>query len=391
MSELNYGGLISIEDLDEIRRLVLSGNVCGWWGKQSGGEYLHRFENRMSTVTGLRHVKAVSSGTASIYLALRALGVQRGDAVITTAYNHIGGLAPIIHNDSIPYFVDVDEYGNMNYLSFLKALEEPHRSNSLAESLGLKSPASRPKVVVITHELGTPCRDTKMIVKKAHDHDMTVIEDCSQALGAKIDFDPVGSFGDVACFSTGGDMTKMITTGEGGVVASNIGYIADAVDNLRNHGDKKGAIYPCFNFRMSDLNALIGLITLKKLDEQLTRTKVNADYLITSLKEAWVYHDPPKNVTSSNYIIPFTPNGYSDPLSAVPRVEEKLGPSKPRRAVSRGYQTVLTDLPTCRDYPRGNLINTYAMKDTSLWVDWHRWPHTRGTMKDVIDILTDVF
>lgn len=381
-TELDYSMLYTEAELKEITDLIRSGNVCGWWGKQSGGKYVNRFENRIKVVTDLKYAKAVSNGTSSIYLALRALGVQKNDLVFTTAYNHVGGLAPITLNGSIPLFVDVDQFGNMDYNSLYYAVDDC-----------IRRPQTQCKMtaVIITHSLGQPCAETKKIVKLAHDNDMTVIEDCSQALGSEIDGFPVGGVGDAACYSVGGDMTKMITTGEGGIIATNTKFIADAVDNLRNHGDKAGALYPCFNFRMSDLNALIGLITLNTLDMQLLQTKVNADHLIRSIKGIWKYHDPPKNTKPSHYIMKFSPEGPTDPQAVVDKIEKTFGKPKPRMAVSRGYTKMLNELPVARNYPHTRLDNTHALSKESLWIDWHRWPHTKETMASMIDAIKEVF
>ena len=386
MFKLDYSELFKEEDLKEITDLIKSGYVCGWWSHPDGGEHLRRFEARMRNYTETKYVKAVSSGTASILLALRAMGVHRNDIVITAGYNHIGGLAPITQIGAIPFFTDVDGYGNISYESFISAVESLKHRHIFSNT--------RPgaAAVVITHSLGQPCMDTKKIVKYAHDHNIAVIEDCSQALGASINLHPVGCFGDVACFSVGGDMTKMITTGEGGIIATDIGYVADGIDNMRNHGDKEGAQYPCFNFRMSDLQALIGFITLKTLDMQLVRTKVNADYLIESLKKIWVTIDPPKHTTPSNYILKFHAEGpLADPRIAVEIVAEKFGASQPRMAVSQGYRTALTDLEICRSFPRTITPMINRIIETSLWVDWHRWPHTRETIDPLIATLEDVF
>lgn len=385
MFELDYSGLFSDEDMKLITDLIKSGKVCGWWNNPEGGEHLRLFEYQMKTRIGLKHAKAVSNGTTAIYLALRALGIGPGSVVITAGYNHIGGLAPITNLGATPLFTDVDHYGNISHSSFIDAL---HALNFMKHHGNLSCGKF---AVVITHTLGQPCADTEKIIKTARNYDMAVIEDCSQALGAFIGFKHVGCFGDIACFSTGGDMTKMITCGEGGVIATDIGYIADAVSNLRNHGDKNGVLYPCFNYRMSDIQALIGWITLKKFDDQITRTKVNADYLTRSVKDTWTTLTPPSNTTPSNYILKLHANGHlPDPQITVENIIQEFGPPQPRMAVSTGYKTALTELPICSKFQHPPTPMIRELIETSLWVDYHRWPHTRETMDPLIQALMEL-
>ena len=156
------------------------------------------FEQKFANYIGTKEAIAVSNGTTSRYVALLACGVKKGDVVAVSPYTHVGSVAPIVMIGAIPKFVDVDEFGNI----------DPNKIEGSE------------KAIVAAHQLGTPCNMEKLM-NIAESKKIPLIEDSAQGTGAEYDGRKLGSIGDAGCFSIGGDMTKVISTGEGGIVTTN--------------------------------------------------------------------------------------------------------------------------------------------------------------------------
>lgn len=235
----------------------------GWVAK---GEYIKKFENRCAEFLGVKHAFAVSSGTAALEVALRALNPDKKE-VITNSCSCSSNANAILHAGYMPVFVDVTATDfNINVEEI-----ESH----LTPETG---------VIMPIHLFGQPC-DMDPIVQIAKKHNLPVIEDCAQAFGAKYKGRPAGSFGEAACFSFYSN--KIITTGEGGLVVTNSREIADRVHLIRNHGQDAPFNHVIFgsNFKMTNIQAAVGFGQMEKIQEIVERRRANAQFYYEHLKQ----------------------------------------------------------------------------------------------------------
>jgi len=227
----------------------------GWLSSQ--GPFVTLFENRFATFCGSKYGVAVSSGFAAIHLALLSLGVY-GQEVIVPTFTFAGTVNAIIHAGAKPLFVD----SNSHDLTI--------STTELASKISNKT-----RAIIPVHIYGIPCNMNE-IIKIAKQYGAYVIEDAAQAHGAEYRGKRVGSIGHIGCFSFYGN--KIITTGEGGICLTDNRKIAMRIQILRDHGlcvqkdNIKKYCWPIdvgFNYRMSSLEAAVGLAQLDKINEIL--------------------------------------------------------------------------------------------------------------------------
>lgn len=233
--------LLGDEELEAIRAVMQSGQVAQ-------GPVVAEFESVFAQMCGVRYAIATSSGTTALHLALLAHGIGPGDEVITSPFTFIASANSILYTGARPVFVDVEEDTfNMDAAQIEAAI------------------TPRTKAIMPVHLFGLPC-DMGAIMDIAARHGLAVIEDACQAHGATYAGQAAGSFGS-GCFSF--YATKNMTTAEGGMVTTNDEAIAERVRLLRNHGMRQRYYHEelGYNFRMTDLQAAIGLVQLRKLPE----------------------------------------------------------------------------------------------------------------------------
>lgn len=225
----------------------------GW--VSSRGKYIGVFEKKFSEFCASRYGVACSSGTAALHVALLSCGISPGDEVIVPTLSFIATANAVRYIGAKPVFVDCDpstwclDYTNMK-----------------------KSLTKKTKAVIPVHLYGHPA-DMAPILDLARAHGLYVIEDAAEAHGAQYNGRPVGSMGDVGCFSFYGN--KIITTGEGGMCVTNNKRIADRIRLLVNHGmgtKKYVHRYLGFNYRITNLQAALGVAQLERI-EQVIETK----------------------------------------------------------------------------------------------------------------------
>ncbi len=242
------------------------------------GEQTRRFETAFASYIGVDHAIAVANGTLALELALRALAIGPGDEVIVTARSYFASVSCIVAVGARPVFADVDPISqNIDPLAVEAAI----------------TPATR--AVICVHLAGWPC-DMPRIVDICRQHDLDLIEDCAQALGASIEQRRVGSFGDAAAFSFCTD--KILSTGgEGGMLVMRDPAIWRRAWSYKDHGKNYDKVvssptggtfrwlHETFgsNYRMTEMQAAIGLRQLSKLPEWLARRKENAAVLTRRL------------------------------------------------------------------------------------------------------------
>ncbi|MCX7733541.1 MAG: DegT/DnrJ/EryC1/StrS family aminotransferase [bacterium] len=229
------------------------------------GKYVAEFESLVAEYLGVKYAVAVSSGTSALHLSLIALGIGAGDGVIVPAYTFPATVNVIELVGAKPVLVDVDiETYNLKVKDISKFV------------------SPKTKAVLPVHLFGNPA-DMEEISDVAKFYGLKIIEDAAGALGATYDGKKCGTFGEVGCFSF--HPRKIISTGEGGIVATNNYEIAEKIRLLRNHGmrsDKYGRydfFTVGFNYRMNELEAVLGINQMKKIHQILEeRHKIYSIY-----------------------------------------------------------------------------------------------------------------
>jgi perosamine synthetase len=218
-----------------------------------GGPYVRRFEERLASLLGSRHVVAVSSGTSALYASLLALGLRPGDRVIVPALTFAATANVVVALGGVPVFADIELD---TYCIDAGALDEA----VLREAKGL----------VPVHLFGHVC-DMDALRKLCEQHGLWMIEDAAQALLAKYRGRCAGTFGELGCFSF--YPTKLITTAEGGAVATQSNELARRLRLIRNHGASRGYEVEALglNLRLPEPLAALGGAQLRRARKLLRR------------------------------------------------------------------------------------------------------------------------
>jgi len=238
-----------------------------------GGETVQEFEKKFAEYHGVKHAIAVNSGTASLHIAVAAAGVGPGDEVITTPYTFSASATSVLHHNGIPVFADIN----------------PKTFNLDPEKVREKITDST-KAIIAVHLYGHPV-DMDPIMELAQEQDLKVIEDNAQSPGALYNNKLAGTIGDFGTFSF--QQTKNIMTGEGGMTITDDDELAERARMVRNHGEYylegKPRAYVTnilgWNYRMTELEAAVGIEQLKRLDELNDIRIRNADFLTSELSK----------------------------------------------------------------------------------------------------------
>lgn len=224
------------------------------------GPRVAQFEKDLSQYHGGRKALCVSSATAGLQLALEAIGLEKGDEVITTPLTFVATLNAIVQAGGKPVLVDIDPKTlNMDF-------------NRLEQAI-----TSRTKVIMPVHFAGLPV-DLDGLYAIADIHNLRVVEDCAHAIGAEYDNSRIGSFGDIQVMSF--HPNKNITTGEGGAIITEDENIVQTIEKLRFHGIDRSAFnrfaksgsqqydvdMPGYKYNMMDMQAALGLHQLPALN-----------------------------------------------------------------------------------------------------------------------------
>lgn len=217
------------------------------------GPLVDEFETLFSSYLATQHAVSVQSGTAALHVALHELGIGPGDEVIVPALTFIASVNPVTYVGAIPVIVDVDrETWNIDPV-LLEAAITPNT-----------------KAIIPVHLYGNPC-DMGTIMAIARKHNLFVIEDATESLGATFKGNQTGTFGDLGCFSFNGN--KVITTGGGGMVvgsdARRLEHIRFLVNQARDESQSYSHPEVGFNYRMTNIEAALGLAQMTQLDSFL--------------------------------------------------------------------------------------------------------------------------
>lgn len=240
-------------EIDEAIQRVIEG------GQFILGPEVKAFEEEMANYLGARYAVGVASGTDALQLALLAGGIKPGDEVITTPFTFIATAESIAKCGAIPVFVDI----------------EPKTYNIDTAQIEPKI-SKKTRAILPVHLYGQPA-DMASIMEVARSHHLKVIEDCAQALGSEYKGEKVGSRGDAGCFSF--FPSKVLGAyGDGGIVITNDGEIAEKVDMLRKHGSRVSYYYLMsgFNSRLDSLQAAILRVKLRHLNQWIEQRRQKA-------------------------------------------------------------------------------------------------------------------
>ncbi|MFH1331905.1 MAG: DegT/DnrJ/EryC1/StrS family aminotransferase [archaeon] len=254
----------------------------GW--VSSIGEYVNRFEEGFSKYIGTSHGVSTSNGTVALHLALSALGLGPGYEVLIPDMTFIATANAVTYTGAKPVLVDIEpDTWNM----------DPRK---LEEKINDKT-----KAIIPVHIYGHPC-DMDPITKVAKKYDLKVVEDAAEAHGAVYKEARVGSLSDISCFSFYGN--KVITTGEGGICLTKDSGLAERLRFLKDHGMSKEKRYwhpeIGFNYRMTNIQAAIGLAQLENIDLMILRKRRNASLYNSLLKDVEGIALPPEMPWAKN-------------------------------------------------------------------------------------------
>ena len=233
---------IGDEVMPDLEKLFKASAFClGPWAKA--------FEAQVADYLGVKHAVAVSSGSAALHLATIAAGIRRGDKVLVPAHTFIGTIWGLLYEGAIPVFCDVEAAtGNIDLADAERRIEDGVRA------------------IIPVHLYGQPV-DMAALADFARRHDLTVIEDCAQAIGARHQGRSIGTFGAMGCFSfyPGKNLGG---AGEGGLVITNDDDKARLLRTLREHGQGERYVHERigYNYRMDGIQALVLGHKLKRLD-----------------------------------------------------------------------------------------------------------------------------
>ena len=261
-------------------------NISDIFKKSNGVLFAHGFEERRNNIFRVKEFEiafakkfkskyavACSSGTAAGVLCLKAAGIKPGDEVITQAFTFIAVIESILEVGAIPKIVDVDNSLNMC-------------PQDLKRNISKKT-----KCIIPVHMLGVPC-NMSSILSIAKKYKIPVIEDACEAAGVKYNNKYLGTIGYSGFFSL--DFGKIITTGEGGMILTQNKKQYLLLKALRDHGhiNKKGvhrgqdkALVRGFNYRMTEMQAAVGLAQIKKLEYILKKKKYNKKIFVNQIKK----------------------------------------------------------------------------------------------------------
>jgi perosamine synthetase len=264
---LSDGKKVGAEELKELTDVIESGQMFRW-----GGTKVVQFENAFAELHGVKHAIASSSGTSSIHTALAMIDPAPGDEIITPPITDLGSILPIIYQNCIPIFADVqpDTY-NLDPASVEANITE------------------KTKAILAIHLFGNPT-DLNPILEIARKHNLVLIEDCSQTHLAEYRGKLVGTVGDIGCFSL--QQSKHITTGAGGITITDDEEWGKRGLLFTDKGQHQDWQWPRkysligLNYHMSELQGAVACAQVRKIRDVVGRRRRNGDLLTELISDA---------------------------------------------------------------------------------------------------------
>ena len=246
----------------EVQDVLNSGILMryGFDSMRQGHWKAKELENEIESKFNVQYAQLVSSGTSAVSLALASAGIGAGDEVIMPCFTFVASFEAIIMLGATPVIVDIDDTLTLDILSVQNAI------------------TTKTKAVMPVHMCGSMA-DLDPLIKICTAHNLVLIEDACQAIGGSYNGKALGTLGDLGCFSF--DFVKTVTCGEGGVVITNNNDLYTNADLFSDHGhnhlgtDRGAETHPYlgYNFRISELNAAVGLAQFRRLDDFISIQK----------------------------------------------------------------------------------------------------------------------
>ena len=375
--------IITEEEINAVEKVLRRRKL---FASMYSGIEVPKFEEEFSKTMKVKRTVAVSSGTAALEIVLRAIGIRLGDEVITTPYSFIATATSILTNHAIPVFADIDP-----------------RTRNIDPTQVKRKITKHTKAIIVVHIGGTPA-EMDEIMEIAEEHDLYVIEDAAQAHLAEYKGRLVGGIGHAAIFSF--QESKNMMSGEGGAITTNNEELAERCIALREHGRRRDKPWYYheelgWNYRMTEMQAAILRVQLRRLPEITRQRRENARYLDKLLQEV--------DYVKPTYIPPYVKSAYH--LYLIDYIPEKLGLTKHQLSkamnaegipLSVGYfwplyeNPVFSDpskRPECPfkvikrevDYPKGLCpIAEKICYETGMWLPGYVLNTSRRDLEDVL-------
>jgi len=402
--------VIGEEEVAAVNEVLKSGHLSSFAASRGpeflGGRKVREFEEKFAEYHGVNYAIAVNSATAGLHISLAAAGVGPGDEVIVPPYTFTSTATSVLMHNAIPVFVDVDP-----------------KTFCLDPEKVVDAVTPSTKAIIPVHLLGHPA-EMDSITRVANEHDLTVVEDCAQSPGAKYKGKLVGTIGDLGVFSF--QETKNMMTGEGGMVITNDPLLAERCRMVRNHGESviagagKSRTYISniigWNYRMTEIEAAIGIEQLKKLDKFNEIRIRNSKFLTKELSKIKINGvETPYEAPNVSHIFHVYGMKYDERAVGVQREVFVAALNAEGIPFGTGYPHPLYENPlfkeqvaygdkgcpfTCRFYNGGKAGLSYesgicpvAEKlcyKTALWLFDIRPPATLEDMRDVVAAFTKI-
>lgn len=312
------------------------------------GPFVPEFEEKFAKYLRVTSCVAVQSGTAAIHAALYELGIKEGDEVIVPAITFVATVNPIVYCGATPVFVDIDKD---TWDIDPKEIE--------------KSITSKTKAIIPVHLYGNPC-DMDEIMKISEKYGLYVIEDATESLGAEYKGRMTGTIGHIGCFSFNGN--KIITTGGGGMISTNNEKWASHIKFLVNQARdaSQGYFHPeiGFNYRMTNLEAALGLAQLERLPEFLKKKRMYFEVykkIFEGIDEITLQKEYEGAISSA--WLPSIKIDRKKIKMTIPEIQNRL---KEKGIPTRRIFNPIVDFPPYVKYKKGNYHNSYEIFENGL-------------------------
>lgn len=347
--------------------------LSGYYKNPNGGPSNQAFEEALAAYHGLRYAVTCSNGTSALHIALLACGVKRGDEVIVPPLTFYATASAVLMVGAKPVFADVD----------------PKTYNIDPDSVNERL-TPKTKAIIPVHLLGMPVDMDRLIEVLPKNRDVIIIEDNAQALGAKYKGQLTGTFGKASILSF--QETKTITTGEGGAVLTDNKKVAEKARFLRNHGAQYGLQpYLTYNYRMTEIQAAIGLVQLRKLDSFIKMQVENAKELFKVLPKE--VHPPfiPNYAEPTLYIVGCTvEEGFPREKFVEALTRKGVNRLLPGATVSLGYTKTIMELPLLKKFKKPCPVAEDLVKKF-IWFDCHRFRTLEEFRENELKIISETF
>ena len=351
--------LIGKEEFKEIQNLFNDSGILFRHGFDALRNNIYKvrdFEKNFAFRMGVKDALAVSSGTAALKVALKALGIGPGDEVITQAFTFVATVEAIVEVGAKPVIANIDESLNISPIDLSRKI------------------TTKTKAIIAVHMLGIPC-DMDNVMKIATKNNIKVIEDTAWGCGGSYKGKPLGSIGDMGTFSF--DFAKTITTGEGGMIIAKEDKVLEIAKAYHDHGHENNPKLPRwedsrsssgFNYRMTEMQGAVGLAQLKKLDQVISAHQKHKKAIVKKIENLPISfrNKPEEFIDTSDALIFF--------------VKDKSTAFKCRKALlSNGISTKI--LPEAYSW---HFAATWE-HITEMYEDWEKFTDDLNPSKEIIE------